>query len=64
MVIIVQQIKARMMQEYDFLGADTFSATASTSIQPSEQVLQNILSFARSYQYVNAEGLQIKIFLN
>ena len=53
-----------MMQEYDFTQADTFPTSASTSIQPSEQTLQNILSFARSYQAVEVEGMTIEVYLN
>jgi hypothetical protein len=61
---IVQYIKARMMQEYEFTHADTFPTSASTSIQPSEQILQKILSFARCCQTVEAGGLKMKLFLN
>lgn len=53
-----------MMQDYDFSNTDTFSTSASTSIQPSEQVLQNIISFARCYQQVAVEGLEFRISLN
>ena len=53
-----------MMQEYEFTPADTFPTSASTSIQPSEQILQNILSFARCCQNISAGGLKIKLFLN
>lgn len=53
-----------MMQEYDFTSTDTFSNPAGTDIQPSEQVVQNILSFARSYQTVVAGGMPIEVFLN
>ena len=53
-----------MMQEYDFINTDTFPTSASTSIQPSEQILQNILSFARCCQNVEAGGLKMKLFLN
>ena len=53
-----------MMQQYDFLSTDTFSSAASTSIQPSEQTLQNILSFARSFQMVEIDGMSIKVYLN
>lgn len=61
----INQITARMMQEYDFLSTDTFSvASASTDIRPSEQVLQNILNFARSCQIVEAGGMPIELFLN
>ena len=52
------------MQQYDFSSTDTFSSAASTSIQPSEQVLQNIMSFARCYQQVVAGGMEMKLFLN
>ena len=52
------------MQEYEFTHADTFPTTASTTIQPSEQILQNIMSFARCYQNVDAGGMKIKLFLN
>ncbi|MBR4774304.1 MAG: hypothetical protein IK010_07745 [Bacteroidales bacterium] len=53
-----------MMQQYDFLSTDTFSTAASTSIQPSEQTLQNIRSFARSFQTVEVEGMKIEVYLN
>ncbi|MBP3762766.1 MAG: hypothetical protein J6I49_02680 [Bacteroidales bacterium] len=53
-----------MMQEYEFTQADTFSPSASTHIQPSEQVLQNIVSFARCYQHVEAGGMRIKVCMN
>ena len=53
-----------MMQEYEFTPADTFSTSASTTIQPSEQILQNIMSFARCCQNVNAGGLKMRLFLN
>ena len=56
--------KARMMQQYDFSSTDTFSSAASTSIQPSEQTLQNIRSFARSFQTVEVEGRLIEVYLN
>ena len=57
------QNTARMMQEYDFTSIDTFSP-ASTDIRPSEQVVQNIMSFARSYKTVEIEGVPIDLFLN
>ena len=54
-----------MMQHYDFTPSnDTFSAAASTSIQPSEQTLQNIRSFARSFQSLEVEGVKMEFFLN
>ena len=53
-----------MMQQYDFSSTSTFSSAASTSIQPSEQTLQNIRSFARSFQTLEVAGSKIKLFLN
>lgn len=53
-----------MMQNYDFTSTDTFSISASTDVQPSEQVVHNIMSFARSYQTVEVEGMPIDLFLN
>lgn len=60
----VQPKKARMMQEYEFTPTDTFPTTASTSIQPSEQTLQNILSFARCQQSVMVRGMKVKVCMN
>ena len=53
-----------MMQQYDFLSTDTFSSAAGTSIHPSEQTLQNIMSFARSFQTVEVDGMKIEVYLN
>lgn len=61
---INNQITARMMQNYDFTSTDTFSISASTDVRPSEQVVHNIMSFARSYQTVEVEGMPIDLFLN
>jgi len=61
---INNQITARMMQNYDFTSTDTFSISASTDVRRSEQVVQNIMSFARSYQTVEVEGMPIDLFLN
>ena len=63
-ISIVKPKKARMMQEYEFSQEETFSTTASTLIGPSEQVLKNILDFARCYQYVDVDGSQIRFYLN
>lgn len=52
------------MQQYDFSSTDTFSTAASTSIQPSERTLQNILNFARSYQTVEVDGQKVEFYLN
>ena len=53
-----------MMQQYDFSSTDTFSSAASTSIQPSEQTLQNIRSFACSFQTLEVDGMKVEFFLN
>ena len=53
-----------MMQEYEFSQEETFSTTASTLIGPSEQVLRNILGFARCYQTVETDGQPVRFFLN
>lgn len=53
-----------MMQEYDLSGTGTLSVPAEATMQPSEQILQNILNFARCYQNIEAEGLHMKVFLN
>ncbi len=58
------QIQVRMMQQYDFSSTDTSSSAASTVIQPSEQTLQNIRSFARSFQTLEVEGQLIEVYLN
>ena len=62
--MIVQPIKARMMQKYELSNTDTFPTSASTTIQPSEQTLQNIMSFARCCQNVSAGGMKMRLFLN
>lgn len=36
----------------------------STLIQPSEQILQNIMSFARCCQNVEVGGIKMRLFLN
>jgi hypothetical protein len=53
-----------MMQQYDFLSTDTFSSAAGTDVRPSEQTLQNILNFARSYQALEIDGMSVEIYLN
>ncbi len=53
-----------MMQEYDFFDEETFSTSASTLIRPSEQVLRNILDFARCYQTVDCGDVQVRFSLN
>lgn len=53
-----------MMQEYEFSKEETFSTAASTLIRPSEQVLRNILDFARCYQNIECGNAQMRFFLN
>ncbi len=53
-----------MMQEYEFPREETFSNAAGTLIRPSEQVLRNILDFARCYQNIECGGKQVRFFLN
>lgn len=52
------------MQEYEFSEEETFSTAADTFVQPSGQVLRNIMDFARCYQSVECCGMQIRFFLN
>ena len=53
-----------MMQEYEFSKEETFSTAASTLVRPSEQVVRNILDFARCYQNVDCGGMKVRFFLN
>lgn len=59
-----------MMHDYDFMptlkgkSTNTSSKSASTSIQPSIQVVQNILNFARCCQNINVNEVKIKLYLN
>lgn len=58
------------MQDYDFFYAtggkvkNTSLNPVSTTVQPSERVVQNILNFARSTQRLNVENKRIKLYLN
>lgn len=51
------------MQDYDFLGTDTFPVEM-TAVLPSKDVVKNILDFAKSYQAIEVDGLQFDLFLN
>ena len=51
-----------MMEQYDFDQAYIPQAFAAT--RPSEQTLQNILSFARSFQMIEVDEVQIEVYLN
>ncbi len=54
-----------MMQDYDFLSStNTSSETASTTEQPSQRVLRNILQYARCFQDINMGDVNIKVYLN
>ena len=50
-----------MMQDYELYDGD---AGAETLARPSEGVLRNILDFARCYQTVETDGVQVRFFLN
>ena len=52
-----------MMKDYEFEETE-MSLAAEATVQPSEQVLQNIINFARSYQTIDVEGVRLKLFLN
>lgn len=53
-----------MMQEYDFTHTDMCPSPTDTVILPSEQILQNILGFARCCQTIDSGGIKMRIFLN
>ena len=53
------------MQDYDFYHSEsTSSESASTLIQPSPQVVQNILQYARCFQNIKVGEKNIKVYLN
>lgn len=53
-----------MMQDYEFTHTDTSPSCAGTTMQAPWQILQNIISFARCCQSVDAAGFKIRLFLN
>ena len=53
-----------MMQDYDFTDSITSFETASTTVQPSPHVVQNILQYARCYQNIRIGDVNIKVYLN
>ncbi len=54
-----------MMQDYDFLNFDdTPFETASTTLQPSPQVVHNILQYARCCQNIRIGDANLKVYLN
>lgn len=61
----VQLNQARMMQDYQLSNTtDASLDTASTTVQPSPQVVQNILQFARAVQTLRIGDVNIKVYLN
>lgn len=55
------------MQDYELKAStatSTSSVSASTLVQPSPQVVQNILQFARCFQNIRIEDVNIKVYLN
>ena len=52
------------MQDYEFSNIVTSSETASTIVQPSPHVVQNILQYARCYQNIRIGDVNIKVYLN
>ena len=50
-----------MMQDYELSGGDSSAGTLSG---PSEEVVRNILCFARCYQMVETDCEQVRFFLN
>ena len=56
---------ARMMQDYEFQDSTSTSfESASTVVQPSPQVVQNILQYARCFQNIRIGDINIKVYLN
>ena len=56
---------ARMMQDYELNNnTGTSIGTASTVVQPSPQVVQNILQYARCFQNIRIGDINIKVYLN
>jgi hypothetical protein len=54
-----------MMQEYPFYDKQgTSFESASTTVQPSPIVVQNILQYARCFQSIRIGDVNIKVYLN
>lgn len=55
-----------MMQDYELIDskASTSAVAASTNVQPSPKVVQNILQYARCYQNIRIGDVSIKVYLN
>lgn len=55
----------RMMQDYDFAADTNIQGTVNEAIQePSQEVVQNILNFARCCQSFRIGDINIKVYLN
>lgn len=53
------------MQDYELISSsNTSSETASTNVQPSPKVVQNILQYARCFQNICIGDVNIKVYLN
>lgn len=53
------------MQDYESNeSTSTSSGSASTVVQPSPQVVQNILQYARCFQNIRTGDVNIKVYLN
>lgn len=53
------------MQDYELNNAvDTSDVPVSTIVQPSPEVVQNILQFARCFQNIHIGDVNIKVYLN
>ena len=62
---IVQLKLARMMQDYEFnYSTSTSSGNVGTPVQPSPEVVQNILQYARCFQNIRMGDVKIKVYLN
>lgn len=56
----VKRKNVSMLQDYEMSG----DAGAGTMARPSEEVLRNIMGFARCYQTVDTGEEQVRFFLN
>ncbi|MCR4659405.1 MAG: hypothetical protein K5650_03815 [Bacteroidales bacterium] len=53
-----------MTEDYNFSPQTRNSAAGEAVMEPSRQVVQNILNFARCCQNISVGDLKLKIFLN
>ncbi|MCR5822506.1 MAG: hypothetical protein K6F85_06295 [Bacteroidales bacterium] len=54
-----------MMQDYDFAADTNIQGTVNEAVQePSQEVVQNILNFARCCQSFRIGDINIKVYLN